>query len=62
MPIYDWDFVKKYGDNTIIENLNPFYLREDLPPIEHYLISFNEFEDKKEDDDGDSIVASSFKG
>jgi hypothetical protein len=59
MPIYDWDFVQKYGDNTIIENL---YSRDDLPPIEHYFISFTEFEDKKDYDGANSIVALSFKG
>lgn len=46
MPIYDWDYVQSYADKSIIENTKPLYSKDEAPPIEHYFISFNEFEIK----------------
>lgn len=64
MPIYDWDYVQRYADNYMIENTKPIYSRDESPPIEHYFISFNEFENKQEDEEEDNnqIIESSFKG
>ena len=66
MPVYDWDFVDRFQDLLIkkTQDLNSQY-KNDLPPIEHYFLSFDEFKANQETDDSDDedgVVATCFKG